>query len=232
MILGFHQVDDRFDFSINSVSNDKFHQIFRHLLTYSERPILLFDDGYDSVFRLHEKFPQMVKNFPCKLSVITAYIGKNSTWDKRLKGKPHAHINDQQLSILAHDGWEIISHGHSHFALDRLHPDELEEELETSKLLLTSTVGKPVTGLSFPFGRFNDVVIEKAIKLGYQTFYSYKHFQNHPMVHPVWGVYRWDSLTSIDRKISQSFGEKLKLSAINFCSNGTVWVQSLQKTFN
>ena len=83
-------------------------------------------------------------------------------------------LSDSEIKILSESGVTIGSHGLTHRSLNKLSPAEIEEELVESKNKLEKLIGQPVRFLSYPKGKFNQVVINLVQKSGYKAAFSIK----------------------------------------------------------
>ncbi len=221
-ILGFHDISEKFDFSINTIPSGQLNSILDFISEYSENKIsFLFDDGYSSVLEFKEKLAP----FQPKISIITNFIGKTSKWDTRMGGTGKSHLTENEIRELQKSGWKILSHSHLHHALDQLSTEKLKTDLETSKKTLEDNTDSEITGLSLPFGRFDNRVIEIANEVGFRHFYSNRASNQVQNIERSFSVYRWEGILSIKRKIERNQMELLKLKSINFCSLGTVLMQ-------
>ncbi|MCA0447031.1 MAG: polysaccharide deacetylase family protein [Bacteroidetes bacterium] len=231
VILGFHDICDQFDWSVNSIRFEKFRQFAEILNAEKNGQVrFLFDDGFESIAILANSNPALFLPFRPALSIITSQIGGTSVWDRRPGGTGKNHINREQLRTLSESGWEIVSHTHSHLALDWLSPEQINKELAGSAKILEDIIGKPVVSLSFPFGRFNQKVEEIAIESGFTTFYSNRKGSNG--VNRVYSVYRWDSTNQLMQKVRHGRVESARLKLINLFSAGTVWVQAVNGLYS
>jgi peptidoglycan/xylan/chitin deacetylase (PgdA/CDA1 family) len=66
------------------------------------------------------------------------------------------------------DLFTVGSHSHDHINLANLSTDELKDQLQRSKALLEQCGNKIVDSIAFPYGYFNERVIENALESGYQ----------------------------------------------------------------
>lgn len=223
-VLGFHDISNRFDWSLNSIRPNRLLGLLNWLKTAQNgHPELLFDDAYRSVFLTADEQPDLFLAFNPKISVITSQIGGTGSWDIRPGSSGKVHCSEKELRLLSDSGWEIISHSHRHLALDQLEGNALESELKESKDRIENLTGKPVASLSFPFGRVNSRVLQAAREAGYSRFYSNKTHTDG--IKRVWTVYRWDSNTQILAKLSRSEWEKTRLNFISCFSGLTVLAQ-------
>lgn len=63
---------------------------------------------------------------------------------------------------------EIGGHGHRHFNLAYIDPEEAREELQRSKEALEAVTGQPVQSIAFPDGNYDARVKDIATELGYR----------------------------------------------------------------
>jgi peptidoglycan/xylan/chitin deacetylase (PgdA/CDA1 family) len=180
----------------NAVKNDKSN-------TSSRSVVLTFDDGFDSFYT---KALPILEHHGCQTTVfaVAGYIGKASSWDALPQQK---HLNNEQLREISDLGHEIGSHTLSHANLILLDDKELQRELSESKIILEQCIGKPVTSISFPFGRFNKRVWAVAQRIGYTSATSYVSYNaDMPEILPLWGAYSYDSVQDVfDRAVRQKF---------------------------
>ncbi|MCS7258648.1 MAG: polysaccharide deacetylase family protein [candidate division WOR-3 bacterium] len=128
--------------------------------------VLCFDDAYYSVYKYG--FPLLKEyKIPITLGVITNYL--NRSQKPRKSADPYQFMNigeikemRQQLNI------EIASHSVSHRNLVHLAENEIKFELEYSKHVLDSIFGEPTITFIYPYGRFNNQVINLVKKANYQ----------------------------------------------------------------
>lgn len=119
-----------------------------------EKPIVLtFDDGYADNYVY--AFPILKK---LKMNAVFFVItdlrdGWYMSWD--------------QLRELAKAGMEIGSHSKTHTDLSQLSLQALAEELSASKTKLQKELGINSMFLSYPSGKYNDLVIAEARSAGY-----------------------------------------------------------------
>lgn len=69
-------------------------------------------------------------------------------------------VSSEELKNIIDKGHQVASHGHSHRFFTELNLEEIKQEVTRSCQRLKEILGKEVTDLSFPGGRFNDSVIK------------------------------------------------------------------------
>src|SRR6185312_3854189 len=78
----------------------------------------------------------------------------------------------QQLRQLSDAGHTIGAHGLTHKLLTQCSAEELKAELAGAKTRLEQAIGKPVTSLSMPGGRYNRRVLEACAEQGYRSVFT------------------------------------------------------------
>lgn len=117
--------------------------------------LLTFDGVYSSVY----KHKDILK--PSILFVVGDYIGKDNSFDT---GMPHeTFCTWEQLKELESEGHTLGWHTHSHPDLTKLSYQEAKKEM---------TAPWPCTDFAYPFGKFNNSLIEIAKELGYQRAWA------------------------------------------------------------
>lgn len=107
---------------------------------------ITFDDGYEVAYTL--AYPHMKKlRLTGICYIVVDWIGQKD----RLK------MN--QLKELVENGWEIASHTLTHPDLTKIPLNQAEIEIAHSKVEL-ELMGFKINTFAYPYGRFNDEIIE------------------------------------------------------------------------
>lgn len=132
----------------------------------SKQIVITFDDGYEDIYNF--AYPIMEEfGFKGILFVVVNAIGKLNTWDATF-GFPKRHLNTHQINELIEAGWCLGSHSLTHPDLTRVDIKTLHKEVRESKERLQELFGKEIDYFSYPFGRFNERVIETVRESGYK----------------------------------------------------------------
>ena len=116
---------------------------------------ITFDDGCSSDYE--KTFPLLLEaGLRADFFLNTANIGEPG------------YLNWEQVREMCKAGMAFHSHGHSHVALSRLNPVQLERELRVSRGILEDKLGSVVDFLAAPYGLLNRRVIREAFRLGYR----------------------------------------------------------------
>ncbi|MGZ6971753.1 MAG: polysaccharide deacetylase family protein [Thermoanaerobaculia bacterium] len=132
----------------------------------SRRAILTFDDGYRGVLT-RARPALLARGFSATVFVVADKLGGTNDWDRETPGE--ALLSGDEIRKLHAEGIEIGSHGATHRALTGLSDGELSREVAGSRETLERVVGAPVTSFCYPFGDFDDRVVEAVRAAGYRA---------------------------------------------------------------
>lgn len=118
---------------------------------------LSFDGVYRNVFDSFEAF----KERDITLFVMGNYIGKDNSFDVGMPLERLCTMNE--IMLMASNGAKIGWHTWSHRDLTKLSDEELEKEV---------TPIFPMKYFAYPYGKFNDMVIEAVKKAGFEEAWS------------------------------------------------------------
>lgn len=114
--------------------------------------VCTFDDGYkglnDYALPILSQY-----GFTATVFICTNLIGKDNKWNNK-DAVLRQHLNMEELQNLHRYGWEIASHGVSHFNLLKLTDEEMDYELRQSHDFLVKEWGEVVT-YAYPYGAYN-----------------------------------------------------------------------------
>jgi len=126
-----------------------------------------FDDGYMNILGCGEEIFSLLGE-RAAIFLVAGKVGSLNDWDTtgELIGKPL--LDWGQIRELKKLGVRIGSHSLSHADLTKLGDRELERETRESKKILEEKIGEPVEGFSYPYGYFNERVIDAVKDAGYR----------------------------------------------------------------
>ena len=139
-----------------SISLDDLRQHLESGKPLPEKPVIIcFDDGPETQYVY--ALPLLKKHsFTATFFLFTNAIGRKHylSWDQVLE--------------LSADGMQIGCHSMFHPYLTRITDEkQLWREIAGSKEVLEAHLGKPVTTFAYPFGQYNDQVVELVKQAGY-----------------------------------------------------------------
>ncbi len=124
-----------------------------------ESVVITMDDGWVGVYE--HAFPVLKKmGFPFTVYLYQRYVG--------IGGRS---LSEAQIREMMQHGCEIGSHSVSHRSLreSRTRGDDwLRSELEESRAFLREKFAVPCTSFAYPFGIFDDKVLQVAREVGYE----------------------------------------------------------------
>jgi peptidoglycan/xylan/chitin deacetylase (PgdA/CDA1 family) len=175
--------------------------------------VVTFDDAYRSVIKL--AFPILSRfGIPATVFTVTSFAGAKGpmSWpgiDNWLDGEFEDELMPmtwEELDELAAAGWEVGSHTVTHPRLPTLGEQELREELTRSRGTCEERLGRECTSLAFPYGNYDDRVVEAARCAGYTAAATLSIRVPHPgpLRWPRVGVYHRDDMNRFRAKISPS----------------------------
>jgi peptidoglycan/xylan/chitin deacetylase (PgdA/CDA1 family) len=121
------------------------------------KPIILcFDDGPETQYTY--ALPLLKKYF----FTATFFLFTNAI------GREH-YLNWGQVLELSAEGMQIGCHSRFHPYLTRITSEkQLWQEIAGAKETLEAHLGKPVTAFAYPFGQYNDHIVDLVKKAGYK----------------------------------------------------------------
>jgi peptidoglycan/xylan/chitin deacetylase (PgdA/CDA1 family) len=132
----------------------------------ARRVVLTFDDGYRGV--KERALPALkTRGFRATVFVVADRVGGANDWDGETPGEPL--LAADEIRALHGAGIEIGSHGATHRALTRLDVADLAREVAGSKETLERITGAPVTSFCYPYGDFDDRVVDAVRAAGYRA---------------------------------------------------------------
>jgi peptidoglycan/xylan/chitin deacetylase (PgdA/CDA1 family) len=249
-ILTYHGISDDFDWGITRQKVSQFErgirflhdsgyksvrleELFKPQKDLDRKVVLTFDDGYEDVYS--NAFPILQKyDFTAFIFIITGFVGKYNTWDYNLRRKKKRHLSWKQIKEMSECGFGFGSHTVNHPDLTRIGQRFVEYELRKSKEVLEDKLGKEVSLLSYPFGRYNRFVQKEACRLGYKRAYTLcsktKEEGFQPFAQNRWGMYLFDTPLTLKIKLNHNkflWIEDLKGRIINRFASGTAILKSL-----
>lgn len=180
VVLYYHSVlnkdKERFIGQINYLSNKYCFVSLNSLNAISSKKKLIsvtFDDGLSSI--LENALPELIKRkIPITVFIPSAKINCYPKWEQKRQEvyNDDRILNQVEIKELADQGIEIGSHTLHHTDLRNVTLQVAKEEYELSKSQLEEITGKKVVSFSFPYGSYNDELINQAFTCGYSFVYT------------------------------------------------------------
>jgi peptidoglycan/xylan/chitin deacetylase (PgdA/CDA1 family) len=134
---------------------------------------ITFDDGVANL--IQNALPELQKRgIPATVFVVTEMLGENPRWEYRGANSTLQEkiMSETQLCALPTALITIGSHTATHPYLPALSMENLQRELEGSRLKLETMLNRPVKLFSSPYGEFDDRILDACRKAGYQRVFT------------------------------------------------------------
>ncbi len=262
-ILAYHKVDPRRELGLTSLSPQRFEKQIRFLkhagytgispqsLLSSAgstssliKPVLItFDDGYEGIY--DHVYPILKKYaFTAIIFLTTGYIGRNNNWDLS-PGPRFRHLDWSHIREMSDSGIWFGSHGVNHAFLTKQSDSAARYEIEDSKKYLEDRLGQPIHFFSYPYGDYDDRIINFVQKAGYKAAFSLRpeflktgHTNGRRTIYalPRIAIYLLDSMWIFKAKAgcvrngSLPYTSKLMNRLINKCAYASLLVERLRST--
>ncbi len=242
-ILNYHDIDRSFSPFFSTIPPEIFKKHlsffkkysieiidFEHYFKKDKGVVITFDDGFRN---LYYYLPELIKEFKFRpiVFVVTGFLGEKSNWDIWINRGEHLSI--KEIKYLNSLGVIFGSHTHNHYLLTALDKKDLRYELDYSKKIIEDLTGEEVKYLSYPFGKYNEYVIETAKETGYSNAFvsTPLRFKEGDFNIGRWSVYLIDNLFTIKLKNDNngflSEIEKIKCKMINKFSFLTYYANTI-----
>ena len=190
LVLCYHAVSDTWDHQL-SVGPDSLERQLRSLVRRGFRGVsaaevlsaagralhVTFDDAYKSVANALPVLELL--GLPATVFTCAAFAETGRPFDvPELASQAAAHpkelatMNWEELRALSERGVEIGSHTMTHPHLPRLSDEEIDRELQDSRVRIEDELGRPCRFLAYPFGEHDARVRAGAERAGYEAAHS------------------------------------------------------------
>ena len=129
---------------------------------------ITFDDGFLS--NLEAAVPVM-KEFGARAInyLVADRIGKSSDWEAAEGGEARPLMDDSQIQEWLSAGNWIGAHTCTHPRLSKISRELAREEITASKKKMEDRFGQPMEHFAYPFGDYDDAVVEMVREAGFKT---------------------------------------------------------------
>jgi len=181
MILAYHRVNPWYRKDALTVSPEQFERQLRYILKRlhpafpsilpaikSNDFLITFDDGYAD--NLWYAIPVLKKFGIAPIIFLTAnYIGMDYIFSRYTDKEKDRFLRWDEVKKMSDEGVVFGSHSLSHPHLPHLPDSQLWIEVAYSKKIIEDKTGKTVDFFCYPYGDFDERVIEKVQLAGYKS---------------------------------------------------------------
>lgn len=165
--------------------------------------VITFDDGYRDNFAAFNELAR--RNMTASWFIVSGDIGLNAGWQDPDSPKLPL-LETAQLREMHAAGMEIGSHSHTHCPLTECDDETLAVELARSKDTLEAMLNASITSLAYPYGLYDDRVVEATRAAGYcaagTTRSGWAMRDDDPMRIRRLSVFADDTLSAFARKLT------------------------------
>jgi N-acetylglucosaminyl-diphospho-decaprenol L-rhamnosyltransferase len=179
-ILNYHEIQTDFLFEFQRQMNtiSRYAQVVPPdfegpLPAQGANVAITFDDAFISV--LENAVPELdAHSFPCAVFAPVGLLGTFPNWRVRDVATTYREdiMTREQLLRLPASLVSIGSHSMTHKPLAELDSPAMRDEITESRVLLQGLIGRNVETIAFPYGSFNDQVVDLCRHSGYKFAYS------------------------------------------------------------
>jgi len=144
-----------FSFLINRINKSCISFGEQNKLNQDVSWVLTFDDSFSSDYEI--ALPLLKeKGLSAIFFIVPSYIGKTNylTWE--------------QVRVLSENGMKIGSHSYNHIDMLAISRKKRLSELSESRKIIEDNISKRIKLFSFPYGRYDNDVINDVFQTGYE----------------------------------------------------------------
>jgi peptidoglycan/xylan/chitin deacetylase (PgdA/CDA1 family) len=133
--------------------------------------VVTFDDAFRNI--LHTALPAMrSRKIPATIFVTTGLLGKSWHDSSAQSDADREVMSEQELRQIPAERVEIGSHSLTHPRMTQLTSSEAILELGESRQVLERMLERPILLFSFPYGEFNNAIVDWAREAGYDRVFT------------------------------------------------------------
>ncbi len=154
--------------------------LYRKTIPPDKGMLITFDDGSRSI--LHSAWPILKEyGMTATVFVIPGCVGGDSQWTVTKEKQTDPLLNWEEILYLQSLGLDFASHALTHVHLPNIKEDLAREELQASRKILEEKLNRPVLAIAYPYGQYNQRIMEMSREAGYQCAFSTRRGNCHSL---------------------------------------------------
>jgi peptidoglycan/xylan/chitin deacetylase (PgdA/CDA1 family) len=151
-----------------SIGFDDLADYFRTGRSLPVKPVIItFDDGYQDTFT--QAYPILkTAGFNATVFMVSGFIGGWNDWEGGQEARAPL-MNREQILTMASQGFQFGCHTRNHKKLIAVELSEAEKEIRMGKKDLEVLLQKPVESFAYPYGDFNEQIVELVKICGFKA---------------------------------------------------------------
>ena len=134
---------------------------------------ITFDDGYQDFY--DNAYPVLrAYRYPSTVFLVSDLVGKENLWDYEKVHVRKKLINWDTILNLKGEGVTFGSHSKTHSFLSILSKEDIAKEIKDSKSFLEERLQLPIEFFCYPYGDYNEEIIDMVKGSGYKGALSTK----------------------------------------------------------
>ncbi|MBV8484314.1 MAG: polysaccharide deacetylase family protein [Verrucomicrobia bacterium] len=168
------------------------------------RFVISFDDGYEGT--LSYAAPKLrERGFAAIQFLVASRLGQRNEWDLGVDTTMERLMSETQVQEWLSLGFEIGAHTLTHPRLSAIPISEARNEIACSKKRLEDRFGVQVKDFAYPYGNYNEAVVDLVREAGFETACTC----DPGVVHPGEDALRLGRFLTDERSLSSSSSYKL-----------------------
>ena len=160
------------------------------------RPVVVtFDDGHQDNFE--HAFPSLVRyHLKATIFIVADYVGKDAGWQRQDKAVEPL-ISWDHIRQMQNKGITFASHTCTHPLLNKIPYDQARYEIGVSRDKLEQGLGGAVESFCYPYGEYNQEVVNLVREAGYKAACITDHGNRHTRedIYTLRRVFIWPDTT-------------------------------------
>jgi peptidoglycan/xylan/chitin deacetylase (PgdA/CDA1 family) len=168
--------------------------------------LMTFDDGFYGIYE-HAMPVLRELDWPATVFLVSSLLGQRDIWCEKENpsGQTYPLLGHAQIHEMRRQGFSFHSHSRTHADLTKISDEIMRNEIAGARAELEDALGSTVPYLAYPYGRYNERVVEIARQAGYRAAFSVQPGFNRPGIDPYkirrLDVFGTDTPTQLMRKI-------------------------------